>query len=77
MNCKNCTKYDNCRTGSGLWQPCGAYVPVLVTNVDHIRSMTDEGLASFLSSTFCHGYGNVQLLDWLRQPKEIGRGEGN
>lgn len=27
MNCENCTKYDDCRTGSGLWWPCGAYVP--------------------------------------------------
>ena len=27
MKCKNCTKYDDCRTGSGLTWPCGAYVP--------------------------------------------------
>lgn len=25
MNCENCTKYDDCRTGSGLTWPCGAY----------------------------------------------------
>lgn len=25
MNCQNCTKYDDCRTGSGLTWPCGAY----------------------------------------------------
>ena len=25
--CENCTKYDDCRTGSGLTWPCGAYVP--------------------------------------------------
>ena len=24
--CENCTKYDDCRTGSGLTWPCGAYV---------------------------------------------------
>lgn len=27
MKCENCTKYDDCRTGSGLTWPCGAYVP--------------------------------------------------
>ena len=25
--CENCTKYDDCRAGSGLTWPCGAYVP--------------------------------------------------
>lgn len=24
MKCENCTKYDDCRTGSGLTWPCGA-----------------------------------------------------
>lgn len=27
MKCENCTKYDDCRTGSELTWPCGAYVP--------------------------------------------------
>lgn len=27
MTCQNCTKYDDCRTGSGLTWPCGAYQP--------------------------------------------------
>lgn len=27
MKCENCTKYDDCRTGSGLTWPCGAYRP--------------------------------------------------
>lgn len=27
MKCENCTKYDDCRTGSVLTWPCGAYVP--------------------------------------------------
>lgn len=27
MKCENCTKYDDCRTGSGLTWPCGAYQP--------------------------------------------------
>lgn len=27
MECESCTKYDDCRTGSGLTWPCGAYRP--------------------------------------------------
>ena len=27
MKCENYTKYDDCRTGSGLTWPCGAYRP--------------------------------------------------
>ena len=48
MKCENCTKYDDCRTGSGLTWPCGAYVPKSVTNADRIRAMSDEELAAFL-----------------------------
>ena len=49
MKCENCTKYDDCRTGSGLTWPCGAYVPKSVTNADRIRAMSDEELAEFIS----------------------------
>ena len=49
MNCENCTKYDDCRTGSGLTWPCGAYHPKTVTNADRIRDMSDEELAEFIS----------------------------
>lgn len=27
MKCENCTKYEDCKSGSGLTWPCGAYVP--------------------------------------------------
>ena len=54
MKCENCTKYDDCRTGSGLTWPCGAYVPQSVTNADRIRAMSDEELADiFLRADFC------------------------
>ena len=54
MKCENCTKYDDCRTGSGLTWPCGAYVPQSVTNADRIRAMSDEKLAEiFLRADFC------------------------
>ena len=48
MKCENCKKYDDCRTGSGLWQPCGAYVPKIITNADRIRGMSDEEMVLFI-----------------------------
>lgn len=27
MKCENCTKYEDCKSGSGLTWPCGAYLP--------------------------------------------------
>lgn len=83
MKCENCTKYDDCRTGSGLTWPCGAYVPKSVTNGDHIRAMSDEELAEFLAEEQFRianvvfqtvGYGlekqaiYAQRLDWLQKP---------
>ena len=54
MKCENCTKYDDCRTGSGLTWPCGAYVPKSVTNADRILVMSDEDMAIWLSEwRFC------------------------
>lgn len=44
MNCQNCKKYDDCRTGSGLTWPCGAYRPKDVSRADRIRAMSDEEL---------------------------------
>lgn len=41
MNCQNCKKYDDCRTGSGLTWPCGAYRPKDVSRADRIRAMSD------------------------------------
>ena len=47
-----------------------------ITNADHIRGMSDEELAKWLSEYF---WGRVslpikqsKLLDWLRQPWEGG-----
>lgn len=50
MKCKNCKKYEDCKSGSGLTWPCGAYAPNFVTNADKIRSMTDEELVVFLDN---------------------------
>lgn len=49
MKCENCTKYDDCRIGSGLIWPCGAYHPKTVTNADRIRAMSNEELAAYLA----------------------------
>ena len=39
--CTSCRKYLDCSTGSGLVWPCGAYVPVSMTNGDRISRMTE------------------------------------
>jgi len=71
MKCENCTKYDDCRTGSGLTWPCGAYHPKTVTNADRIRAMSDEELAKFLDNA--QGWAappEGETLAWLQQPAE-------
>lgn len=72
MKCENCTKYDDCRTGSGLTWPCGAYVPKTITNADRIRAMDDDELAKFLATKLNDDfYGCPDLiLQWLQQPAE-------
>lgn len=42
--------------------------PEIETNADRIRGMGDAELAKYLAKTFLHGYGQLQLLDWLQQP---------
>lgn len=83
MKCESCTKYDDCRTGSGLTWPCGAYHPKTVTNADLIRAMSGEELANFLCNImtaeccdrtcpgreFCEA-GHKGLQDWLQQPEK-------
>ena len=72
MKCENCTKYDDCRTGSGLTWPCGAYVPKSVTNADRIRAMSDHDLAVFLEHAMYDSSEPdwMKILAWLQQPAE-------
>lgn len=72
MKCENCTKYDDCRTGSGLTWPCGAYVPKSVTNADRIRRMSDHDLAVFLEHAMYDSSEPdwMTVLSWLQQPAE-------
>ena len=66
--CKTCKKYDDCRSGSGLTWPCGAYVPAQTTNADCIRAMSDEELAEFLIDLADDG--NLKIREWLQMPAE-------
>lgn len=79
--CDNCKKHEDCRTGSGLTWPCGGYRPVVTTNADRIRAMSDEAMAEFMGqdhcdridSELCWSYCSVCnqcRLDWLQQPAE-------
>ena len=81
MKCENCTKYDDCRTGSGLTWPCGAYVSKTITNADRIRAMDDKELSDFIDRCEAAGYNDssvaldknnnlMDTLDWLQQPAE-------
>ena len=45
MKCENCTKYDDCRTGSGLTWPCGAYRPKAGSGTDIEKLVEDLRIA--------------------------------
>ena len=65
------------------WEPCGAYVPKIVTNADRIRAMSDEELAEWMCSLMtaeccdqrcpardiCN-LGDNGLVKWMKQPAE-------
>ena len=42
----------------------------LTSNIAMIRTMPAAKLAHFLSETFCHGFGETEILQWLRAPAE-------
>ena len=76
MKCTSCRKYLDCSTGSGLTWPCGAYVPVSMTNGDRIRAMTDEELSVFLADVENKGITLEFIVsawkEWLKEPYEGG-----
>lgn len=45
MKCESCTKYDDCRTGSGLTWPCGAYRPKAGSGTDIEKLIEDLRIA--------------------------------
>ena len=86
MKCENCTKYDDCRTGSGLTWPCGAYVPKTITNADRIREMDEKEISVLLSAVKFRRECFIKIPDflsiqdaykWLQQPAEEADHESN
>ena len=75
VNCENCKKYEDCKSGTGLTWPCGAYVQKIVTNADRIRSMSDEELAKWLAGQAGKEPSDdpAVWMDWLKQPAEENR----
>ena len=75
-NCTSCRKYLDCSTGSGLTWPCGAYVPVGMTNGDRIRRMTDEELSVFPADVENNGITLDFIVSawkvWLKEPCDGG-----
>ncbi len=86
MKCENCTKYDDCRIGSGLTWPCGAYVPKTITNADRIREMDEKEISVLLSAVKFRRECFIKIPDflsiqdaykWLQQPAEEADHESN
>ena len=77
--CKDCAKQETCNSRKGPHKRC--FVPLVLTNADRIRAMSDEELAEFLAEIFdilfkACGIGMekqknyAERLAWLRQPAE-------
>lgn len=75
MKCGNCKNFNGCATVNRLIWPCGSYAPLIATNADRIRAMSDEELCDFLAewnktplSWKQDAFG--ECLYWLQQPAE-------
>ena len=78
-----CSAYPPAHIDREAWEPCGAYVPKIVTNADRIRAMSDEELAEWMCSLMtaeccdqrcpardiCN-LGDNGLVKWMKQPAE-------
>lgn len=69
MICDTCKKYPCDMDGTKLWHHCFAYSPKPkpITNADHLRGMSDEELAEFLSGSWNKIYNYLDWLDWLKE----------
>ena len=47
---------------TGRWEP--------QTNGDYIRNLNDEKLANFIAKTFCNGYCEGYILEWLKKERK-------
>lgn len=78
--CAECRKSADCkrkpRTDQWTVTGCSWFeADPVITNADHIRSMTDEELAEWVWSAECAGraygpMGKKAWLDWLKQEAE-------
>ena len=61
--CNSCFSYDK-------------FIPIAITNADHIRSMSDEELAELLIHVETLGYndrsvsGKLEMIEWLQSKVE-------
>lgn len=76
MKCENCTKYDDCRIGSGLTWPCGAYRPKVTTNADRALS-TLQAENEKLKDQLYDGEGVNLVNYWMQQAKIEENGHRN
>lgn len=83
--CKNCPAYAKCTVtyrGSACAALRSTYGidtdPEIITNADHIRSMSDEELLDFMKKSVANAYmckimrtePMFLTLEWLQQPEE-------
>ena len=61
MKCENCTKYDDCRTGSGLTWPCGAYRPKTGGGMDIKKLIERLGENTDCWTDKVYGYADLRL----------------
>ena len=73
-----CYAYPPAHIDREAWEPCGAYVPKIVTNADRIRAMSDEELLDFMKKSVANAYmckimrtePMFLTLEWLQQLAE-------
>lgn len=52
--CENCKKYEDCKSGSGLTWPCGAYVPKRERNCIKCHYIhPDNGNCTAVPAAYC------------------------
>lgn len=85
MKCTECPDYHECNKANDLRRKRGkckkAKEPLVQTNAEHIRTMTNEELKRFLCDvcdcSTCR-WGTLwgcALMEWLEQPAEVGNEE--
>lgn len=75
--CSKACMYCTATQEETCWHKKLPDTDVVKTNADYIRSLTDEELADFIDSVYCHGWSkgangflddDPYYHDWLKQP---------